>query len=420
MPPTAPRSTSAAALPAAVEARGVAHWATTGGSTAPAMYRHLGDPDHSGDPVGRRSTSGGATTASCRATTRCPTSSRSTTSSWTSARPRRVRRSARPGVASSHRPPVANLHPFPNAEAIGRGDGPEWAATRIAEALRRRPGCEQVDGVPGARPRSSSGIGGDGHILSVFPGSPAFDATGLDAGHPRADPHRAARRARDDDPGARRVSLATSSSSSTGAVKAEVIAAASSATDDDERRWPARVADVDQAHLAPRRGRGRAACRGDRRRREPPTIRPRHAGRRPVARRRLARAPGARRSTSRRPSRRRRASLAGRGDGPEPRRLGRRRPADDARSSRSSRCRRPMVEQLYVAPAWIGHGVGRRLIDLAKARRPDGLDLYCFQANTRARRFYERNGFVGRRLRATARATRSASRTSATRGDRRR
>lgn len=52
------------------------------------------------------------------------------------------------------------------------------------------------------------------------------------------------------------------------------------------------------------------------------------------------------------------------------------------------------VEQLYVAPDWIGHGIGRRLIDLAKTRRPAGLDLYCFQVNAFARRFYERHGFV--------------------------
>ena len=52
------------------------------------------------------------------------------------------------------------------------------------------------------------------------------------------------------------------------------------------------------------------------------------------------------------------------------------------------------VDQLYVASAWIGHGVGRRLLDLAKRERPAGLELWCFQANERARRFYERNGFV--------------------------
>jgi GNAT superfamily N-acetyltransferase len=53
-----------------------------------------------------------------------------------------------------------------------------------------------------------------------------------------------------------------------------------------------------------------------------------------------------------------------------------------------------MVDQLYVAPDWIGHGIGSRLMDVAKARRPDGLDLYCFQANGRARAFYEHRGFV--------------------------
>lgn len=53
-----------------------------------------------------------------------------------------------------------------------------------------------------------------------------------------------------------------------------------------------------------------------------------------------------------------------------------------------------MVEQLYVRPEWIARGVGRELLDLAKRRRPDGLELYCFAANDRARRFYERNGFT--------------------------
>jgi ribosomal protein S18 acetylase RimI-like enzyme len=52
-----------------------------------------------------------------------------------------------------------------------------------------------------------------------------------------------------------------------------------------------------------------------------------------------------------------------------------------------------VVDQLYLAPAWIGRGLGTRLLDLAKARRPDGLDLYCFQDNGRARRFYEHHGF---------------------------
>lgn len=53
-----------------------------------------------------------------------------------------------------------------------------------------------------------------------------------------------------------------------------------------------------------------------------------------------------------------------------------------------------MIEQLYVAPAWIGRGLGRRFVGLAKERRPDGLDLHCFQVNARARAFYEKHGFT--------------------------
>jgi len=52
------------------------------------------------------------------------------------------------------------------------------------------------------------------------------------------------------------------------------------------------------------------------------------------------------------------------------------------------------IDQLYVDPAWHGRGIGSRLVELAKRRRPDGLALYTFQVNDRARRFYERHGFV--------------------------
>jgi ribosomal protein S18 acetylase RimI-like enzyme len=53
-----------------------------------------------------------------------------------------------------------------------------------------------------------------------------------------------------------------------------------------------------------------------------------------------------------------------------------------------------MIDQLYVLPAWTGRGIGSRLIELAKSRRPRGLDLYTFQVNAGARSFYERHGFV--------------------------
>ena len=52
------------------------------------------------------------------------------------------------------------------------------------------------------------------------------------------------------------------------------------------------------------------------------------------------------------------------------------------------------LEHLYLAPEWIGRGLGDRLMALAKERQPDGLRLYTFQVNTRACRFYERHGFT--------------------------
>ncbi len=51
------------------------------------------------------------------------------------------------------------------------------------------------------------------------------------------------------------------------------------------------------------------------------------------------------------------------------------------------------IEHLYIAPERVGEGIGRRFVDLAKARAAGRLELWTFQVNDRARRFYERNGF---------------------------
>ena len=52
------------------------------------------------------------------------------------------------------------------------------------------------------------------------------------------------------------------------------------------------------------------------------------------------------------------------------------------------------VDHLYIVPEWTGHGLGARFLDLAKQERPAGLQLWAFQSNERALRFYERHGFV--------------------------
>jgi GNAT superfamily N-acetyltransferase len=52
------------------------------------------------------------------------------------------------------------------------------------------------------------------------------------------------------------------------------------------------------------------------------------------------------------------------------------------------------VDQLYVDPAVTGQGLGSRLIEIAKSRRPAGLQLWTFTTNTGAQRFYRRHGFI--------------------------
>jgi len=55
---------------------------------------------------------------------------------------------------------------------------------------------------------------------------------------------------------------------------------------------------------------------------------------------------------------------------------------------------RAYLHQLVVSPEAKGRGVAVALLDAAKALAPDGLALDVNQANARAVRFYEREGFV--------------------------
>ena len=52
------------------------------------------------------------------------------------------------------------------------------------------------------------------------------------------------------------------------------------------------------------------------------------------------------------------------------------------------------VEQLYMDPARTGRGLGTRFVELAKQRKPGGLQLWTFVSNVRAQWFYERHGFT--------------------------
>jgi GNAT superfamily N-acetyltransferase len=52
------------------------------------------------------------------------------------------------------------------------------------------------------------------------------------------------------------------------------------------------------------------------------------------------------------------------------------------------------IDQLYVAPDAVGQGIGHALLTAALRGLPRPVRLYTFAANTGARRFYERHGFV--------------------------
>ncbi|WP_420964236.1 GNAT family N-acetyltransferase [Bradyrhizobium sp. B120] len=51
------------------------------------------------------------------------------------------------------------------------------------------------------------------------------------------------------------------------------------------------------------------------------------------------------------------------------------------------------IEQLYVLPAAQGRGIGGALLEIAQ-QGADRLQLWTFQRNARARRFYEARGFA--------------------------
>lgn len=67
---------------------------------------------------------------------------------------------------------------------------------------------------------------------------------------------------------------------------------------------------------------------------------------------------------------------------------------DDGHVVGYARLSEAWLDDLYVLPDHAGRGVGAALIEVAKARRPDGFCLWVFEVNVPARRFYARHGLV--------------------------
>jgi ribosomal protein S18 acetylase RimI-like enzyme len=51
------------------------------------------------------------------------------------------------------------------------------------------------------------------------------------------------------------------------------------------------------------------------------------------------------------------------------------------------------IDQLYLLPSAVGHGLGTQLVEHAKKSLCSPIRLFTFQENVGARRFYERHGF---------------------------
>ena len=57
----------------------------------------------------------------------------------------------------------------------------------------------------------------------------------------------------------------------------------------------------------------------------------------------------------------------------------------------------PLITNLYLRPDHQSRGIGSALLEDAKRQRPDGLELWVFEPNRGAIRFYERHGFIRER-----------------------
>lgn len=237
----------AAALEAAVAARGVAHFNTTGGSSPIGIYRRLSAPPYrdrlpwgsihvwwGDDRFVPRDHPESNTLAFdailLRLSALGGVSGEGADASDTLGEPG----PDDPADQLAAPIPARNVHAFPTTQAIAEGHDADWCARRYAEDIARLVPVDAA-GWP-VFDLVIVGVGDDGHVLSCFPGSPALDSDAWALGIP-APTHIA--------PHLPRVTLnpafldaaPTLLAITSGASKAEALGGVFGPTR-DERRWP--------------------------------------------------------------------------------------------------------------------------------------------------------------------------------------
>ncbi len=168
----------ATALAEAVAARTRAHWATTGGSLAPAIYRRLAaEPLRDAVPWPSVHVWWGDDRYVPRdhpLSNVKPLDDILLAIAWMQGGQTALGQS---GQAMPVPLPIENLHPFPTTTAIGGAHDAAWCAAELAAELGTA-GLDRSGGWP-VFDLVLVGVGADGHLLSVFPGSPAIGSSEL-------------------------------------------------------------------------------------------------------------------------------------------------------------------------------------------------------------------------------------------------
>ena len=151
----------ATALANAIAAHGVAHWATTGGSAAPGIYRALGSsPLRERVDWSRVHTWWG--------------DDRFVPYDHPLSNVLPLTEVLLPALREAGiEVPAAQTHRWAIPEAIASGEGPAWTAGQYATSLANHVPADAA-GSP-VLDLILLGVGPDGHVLSVFPGSAAWD-----------------------------------------------------------------------------------------------------------------------------------------------------------------------------------------------------------------------------------------------------